>query len=395
MKKNIYFFLAFLLIANISFSQTIDDLTNKVEELKNNKALSHGIWSVYAEYADNGENLIAYNEENSLAPASGLKVFTSSTALNLLGEDYRYKTKLYYDGSIDGNILYGNIYIVGGGDPTLGSDLVKGSVPLDTLMMIWKNSIEKLGIKKVNGAVIGDDFLFNRITVPDYWPWIDIGNYYGAGPNALTIHDNLYRLFFHPGMQEGEKAEVVRTEPEIFGLNFINYMKTGAEGSGDNGYIYCAPKQFTATLRGTVPAGVNEFSIKGSIPNPPLFAAQYLEKYLIKSGIEVTDSAKVLENKKDYNQEKLIIQTVSPPLKDIVYIVNKRSNNLYTEHLLRTIAVEKGAVGSEEEGIKVLTSFLKENNIPTDGFKLLRRLRPFKDQQNNNKNNGKTSFFYD
>jgi D-alanyl-D-alanine carboxypeptidase/D-alanyl-D-alanine-endopeptidase (penicillin-binding protein 4) len=158
--------------------------------------------------------------------------------------------------------------------------------------------------------------------------------------------------------------------PEIPGLHFTNYVKTGPKGSGDNGYIYCAPNQFNATLRGTVPAGVSSFSIKGSIPNPPLFAAQYFEQFLEGFKIIVTMDPRVLTEPVKYDESKLITSTISPPLKDIVYMINKKSDNLYTEQLLKTIALKEKGIGSTEEGINVIKSFLDSVGVPTDGFKL-------------------------
>lgn len=348
-----------------------NSLQNKIVAFKNSNPLKNAEWGIYAEYVNSGKKIISYGADQSLAPASGLKVFTTSAALYYLGKDYRFSTKLYYDGKIQSDgTLEGNIYIVGGGDPTLGSDHVKGSLPLDTLMIKWVYEIKKIGIKRIQGSIIADNLLFDNRTVPNFWNYEDIGNYYGAGPNALTINDNLYYLYFKPGNSVGDPAQVLRVQPEVPGLKFTNYMKTGAPGSGDNGYIYGAPEQFNVTLRGTVPAGVNEFSIKGSIPDPPLFAAQYLKSSLEKKGISVSGKSKKLNKKRNYNENKLICTEISPPLDSIIYFINKRSNNLYTEQLLKTIGLEVLHEGSTKKGIEAVMKFLKDNKIPTDGIKL-------------------------
>ena len=371
MYKILLFVLIIINSCFVSYSQDYSKIDNDIKVLKESDALKHAQWSIYAEYVNSGKTIVSYHGEESLAPASGLKLFTTSTALNLLGEDYHFKTRLYYDGFItDDGILKGNIYIVGGGDPTLGSDLVVGSQPLDSLMWSWTQAVMKLKIKKVEGSVIADALLFDGKRVPDYWNWMDIGNYYGAGTSALTINDNLYYLYFHPSVIVGDKAEIIQTVPKIPGLHFINYVKTGPKGSGDNGYIYCAPNQFTATLRGTVPAGVASFSIKGSIPNPPLFAAQYFKQFLESVKINVTMDPTVLTKPVKYDESKLITSTISPPLKDIIYMINKKSDNLYTEQLLKSIALKEKGIGSTEEGINVIKSFLDSVGVPTDGFKL-------------------------
>ncbi len=370
MKKLFLLSLILILISSFSYSQSYKNLNLELKKESQSKLLTHGVWGVYAQYVKSGKVILDYNSEKSLAPASGLKVFTTITALNLLGENYKYKTKVYYNGEITKGVLNGDVYIVGGGDPTLGSNLVKGSLPLDSLMMSWTNAIKAKGITSINGSIIAEAHYFEGERVPDYWNWMDIGNYYGAGPSSLSINNNLYYLYFKPADKVGDLAKVLRTQPEIPGLKFQNYMKTGAVGSGDNGYIYSAPEQFEARLRGSVPAGVKEFSIKGSIPDPPLFAAQYFEKYLNSNGVKVSEPAKKIETEVLHKATNLITETLSPPLKDIVYITNKKSDNLYAETLMRTFAKVQTGIGSTEKGVNVLMNFLDSNGIKTEGIKL-------------------------
>ncbi len=368
MKKNITLTFIIILLYTVAAAQDLSSLNRLVDKYQKSKLFKNSTWALYARYLESGKVILDKNSEVSVAPASNMKLFTTSAALEILGEDYRFSTKLYYDGNIsdDGN-LYGNIYIVGGGDPTLGYDLVKGSLPLDELMDTWVKAISEKGIKTVRGNIIADALLYDAKPIPDMWDWIDIGNYYGASSTALTINNNLYFLYFKPG-NKGDAAEVLRTEPEIPGLTFTNYMKTGAKGSGDNGYIYCAPLQYNATLRGTIPAGVDEFSIKGSIPDPPLFAAQKLLSSLRKSGVEVKGKATRLKELLIYDETKLITKTISPPLKDIIYIVNKRSDNLYTEMLLKALALSAKGKGDIESGTEAVKEYLEKNGINADGL---------------------------
>lgn len=344
-------------------------IKNLIRYYQQSNTLKHGQWSIYAEYVDTGKPIISYHSTESLAPGSGLKVFTTSIALNELGPNYRYKTRLYYDGALSqDSVLHGNIYIEGGGDPTLGSNMVHGSLPLDSLMESWTLALKKAGISKIDGAVIADNTLFDSQTVPNYWEYMDIGNYYGAGVNALSIHNNLYKLYFKPGKKQGDKAEIIGMKPKIPGLHFTNYMKTGFPGSGDQGYIYCAPRQMNAVARGTVPAGVPEFSIKGSIPDPALFAAQYFTHWLKKNGLEVTGKSNLLLKSRSYKSATLITTTYSPTLKDIVYMTNKKSDNLYAETLLKTLALQRTLYSTTKSGTKYILKYLKRHHITTNGL---------------------------
>ena len=369
-KSSLFLYLA-LIAHTVSYSQSYGNLENIINSYSKNSTLKNAQWSVTANYVESGKTIISHNSHFSLSPASGLKLFTSAAALEILGEDHRFETKLYYEGKIsDSGVLDGNIYIYGGGDPSLGSSQVEGALELDDLMESWKRALLEKGIRKIDGKIIADDFYYDRIPIPDNWQWIDIGNYYGASNSSLSINDNLYYLYFKPGKNVGDIAEVLEMTPEIPNLKFNNFMKTGARGSGDNGYIYCAPGMYDAALRGTVPAGVSKFSIKGSIPDPPLFAAQYFTAYLNNTNLPVSENAEKLEEKKEYKSSSLLTVTISPPLKNIIYILNKRSFNLYAEQLVKAIGKHDNGEGSTENGIKSIMDFLKKKKINSDGIDL-------------------------
>ncbi len=364
----------FLFVLNLFFVSTLvfgqNSVVEAVLKYSHSEELRQAEWSVCAKYVDDSSSILALNTRKNLAPASGLKVFTTSAALEYLGSNFRFVTKIFALGKIKKGVLYGDLLIVGGGDPTLGSNKVKGSLPLDSLMNVWVGYVKNAGISKVTGSVLVDDTLFDDNPIPNNWYWIDLGNYYAAQTSALTINDNLYKLFFKPGKRVNDPAEFLRTEPKIEGVIFVNKMKTGALGSGDNGYVFRSPYDSLAYLRGTIPLGYKEFSIKGSLPDPPLFAARYFTETLTQNGISVRGKPKRLERRRKDSDKLLIGETVSPPLKDIVRNINKISNNLYTEQLLRTIAVKKYGHGSEEKGIKAVKLFVAESGVDTTGLNL-------------------------
>ena len=158
--------------------------------------LDHALVSIYAVHMDTGEVFQDQNSDLSLIPASCLKIATTAAALQILGADYRFETHLEYDGRIEQKTLQGNLYIRGGGDPCLGSDRISGSLSWDNQIAAWADAIQKLGIHKITGKVIGDaDGWEEALAVPS-WTWEDLGNYYGAGACALSFHENAYSLFF-------------------------------------------------------------------------------------------------------------------------------------------------------------------------------------------------------
>ncbi|MEJ7682011.1 MAG: D-alanyl-D-alanine carboxypeptidase/D-alanyl-D-alanine-endopeptidase [Segetibacter sp.] len=174
----------------------------------------------------NGAVVFDKNATIGLAVASSQKVITSAASLELLGTNYRYKTELAYDGKIENGALNGNIYIVGYGDPTLGSwryDNTKEQVILNK----WIQKLKQVGVRQLNGNVIGYDKNWESQTIPGGWIWDDIGNYYGAGVSALNWRENQYDLQLKSGNEEGDKVTIVSTVPKVYGVNLTNELTTG------------------------------------------------------------------------------------------------------------------------------------------------------------------------
>lgn len=310
-----------------------------------------------------GKVIAERNPALNLVPASILKVLVTAAALDRLGPGRKFETSLYYDGKLSGGTLEGNIYVVGGGDPSIGSELIKDARPLGEVLDKWVEAVRKAGIRSVRGAVVGDGSAFDSVQ-PGSWPWGDIGNYYAAQPSALLSNDGYYRLYFRPAEDVGGKAEVIRTEPEVRGLEFENYMRTGPKGSGDNGYIYAFPGQYRAVLRGTIPQGSPEFPIKGALPDPALFVAQSFSAALSSAGVQVAKEA-AAGSPGSGASLKLIARTSSSPVKDVVRVTNKRSFNLYAELLLRHLGG-----GSPDAGAAAVKSFLTESGADASELKM-------------------------
>ncbi len=372
MKIRIVFTLLIVLMLSYSAraQSKYSNLSKAVKLAVNAANLKYGQWSMYAFNSKTGEVLVDVNSQQGMAPASNLKLVTSAAALELLGEGYTFYTYLKYDGNIDtAGQLQGNLYICGEGDPSLGSPEMEGVLALDSLMEDWASRIRTLGIKNINGNIIADDSFLDYMPTPAGWFWNDIGNYYGAGTSGLCINENLYNLFFKPGEKVGDPATILRTEPDIPDIQFINHMKTGAVGSGDNGYIYHAPWQWLQQLEGTIPAGVNDFSIKGSLPDPAKFAAQYLKNKLIASGIMVSGEALTIREAPDSNKERITFYIISsPPLKNIIYRLNKKSINIYAEQILKIMGKQINNKTDLESSAQVVKDWLQKNSISTEGL---------------------------
>ncbi|MEM7039968.1 MAG: D-alanyl-D-alanine carboxypeptidase/D-alanyl-D-alanine-endopeptidase, partial [Bacteroidota bacterium] len=162
-------------------------------------------------------------------------------------------------------------------------------------------------------------------------------------------------------------------EPEMPDVDFVNEMGTGRRGSGDQGYIYGAPYTYLRYLRGTIPQGKSEFSIKGSIPDPALFTAQSLKRALEAESISVNGAHETLRRLKLADKAPSAARTVvythkSPKLKDIIYWLNKKSVNLYAEHLVKMIGHVQKKEGSNRAGTDAIAAYWRGQGVNVEGL---------------------------
>ena len=145
--------------------------------------------------AKTGETVFAANPNMGLATASTLKTITTITAFNLLGKDFQYQTQFGYIGSVSADgTLTGDVIIKGAGDPTLGSWRYENTE--EHVLSLMVAALQKAGIKKINGRIIGDDSIFGSQSIPPGWIWMDVGNYYGAGTSGLCWRENQFDIKF-------------------------------------------------------------------------------------------------------------------------------------------------------------------------------------------------------
>ena len=347
-------------------------LQKAVDIFIKDKDLHNANISFYAVDVATGKVLAEHNSEKCIIPASAQKVISTATALEILGPSHRFTTTLEYSGKIDATTktLKGNIYIKGGGDPTLGSHRMKGN----TFLQDWTQAISKLGISKIEGQIIGDASVFSSEMTPPTWTWEDLGNYYGAGACGLSIFENRYKIFFKSGTYDGADTKVLKIDPYIPNLEIINEVKASNKNS-DNAFIFGAPYSYLRIIRGTIPKNKSNFAIKGSFPDPALMAAITLQNELEKKSIKVTMPATTvrqmkLANQKDENTRVFITKSSSPALSEIIKLTNMHSINLYAEHLLNHIGLAKQKEGSSSAGIKTIEHFWSEKGMDINGLNL-------------------------
>ena len=352
MKKAI--FLYSIIFFSINFYAS-----NPVDLFINSPLLQNSNISLLVKDLKTGKILYESGSTKSNIPASTMKLITTSTALEVLGPNFRFETNIEIDGEISkDSTLKGNLYIRGGGDPTLGSEKTGDK----NFMTNWISAIKKAGIKNIDGKIIADPGIFNQLVINPRWTWEDMGNYYAPGIHGISYLDNTFRLFLRSG-KAGTTPEILRTEPEIIGLNIENLVKSSGI-TFDNAYFYGAPFSLNRYVTGEIPANRNEFTVKGDIPNPALLLAQHLYKKLAESGSILGDSPVVQINP---NCNKYVIHKhYSPPLSEIITEINVKSNNHYAEYLFKYLGIINKNPATTEAAIDKIRKFWNEKGLPVD-----------------------------
>lgn len=319
--------------------------------------------SLYAVNTRTGVVLMDRASHLSLVPASTLKLSTTAAALELLGPKSCFQTHLEYDGILNKKgVLYGNLYIRGGGDPVLGSNRILGSLGWEELIESWVDAIYAKGIRIIDGCMIPDTSAWEKALAVPSWCWEDLGNYYGAGACALTFNENAYTLTFRPGQSEGDRTSILRTDPPISELDLRNEVITGPVDSDDRACIYGVEFFQTQFIRGTIPSGRKEFSVRGLIPDPPQLCAQLLKEALNRKGIVVKEKLFPMQSHRE-----MIHTTNSPTVAEIVCVTNKKSVNLYAEHLLKKIGEKQSHLGSTSSGLRAVARLWSSKGIDFSG----------------------------
>ncbi len=352
MRKYRLFFVLICSLVKSSFAQV--DLQNAVDWFVDDPVNKNASISIQIVDLDTDSVLAKANEFTSLMCASTAKLFSTSTALNVLGRDKRANTRFYTNGYIDSmGVLQGDLLIRGGGDVSLGSRFFNKEELEFSFMNDWLDSLMSLGIKSINGDVISDGSEFGYEGVPDGWDWSDMGNYYGAGASGITYFDNTLKFHFNTGKID-DKVEFVKTTPYTENLFFQHTIKA-ANIRKDYSYIYGSPFSLVRFGRGSLPANKEDFVVKGSMPDPEFQLAYDFKKFLLDTNFIVNGEAegfRLLEIERfGYDSLQLLYSYPGKRVIDIVNKTNLYSVNLFAEGLLNLVGYHKYKYGSTNSGI--------------------------------------------
>ena len=366
--KNISAIIATALLAiastGVIYAQETETIQQKAEAIANGDVFGQAVIGICARTGA-GQTIIDIDADNMLLPASNMKLISTGAALHALGGDYRYKTSIGYDGNIIEGVLIGDLYIIGGGDPTIAS---KDSIaaPVQNTFARWERIIRDAGISEIDGRVIGTsgDF-FSGMTEEATWLWNDIGTYYGAGATGLMFYENMQSFEVSAGAEPGADINIAPSYPEVPWMEFRYECSTGKAGTGDQLYMYTSDLAPVAEVRGTFAVDRKPKRVDCSNKFPELTCSHNFKKWLEEHGISCSQEASDTRLNRIPEPENITIigSTESPTLRRIAFETNHASNNLYAETLFRTLGKELKAEGSYDSSYVAVRNILKDIGI--------------------------------
>ncbi len=330
-----------------------------------------------------GDTLLCADASRQCIPASNLKLITTGLALHTLGADYHFATSLGYSGFIEDGILHGDLYIIGGGDPTLGSDNLLAE-PLDTLFSQWTDLVREAGITGIDGYVIGDGRAISGMMEEGSWPLDDCGTYYGTGVCGLNFYENRLDFRVSAGAEEGSSLNIEPIYPVMPWMTYSYACTTGAADSGNTLYYYTSNFAPFGEMRGTFAVNRGGKVEMAANKFPEYTVASYFVDFLRVAGVDCScgpaDLGYVFSpNHPSAGELTVIGTTFSPELGRIAKVTNHDSNNMYAETLLRTLGRELAGEGTYEAARNVETELLTglgvtdRNVVLIDGSGLSRK----------------------
>ena len=336
----------------------------RAESLLGTAPASKGEWGLLIADAETGETLFEQNADKYFVPASNMKLFTTALALAKLGPDYRFHTTLETRGTISSaGVLDGDVMLIGRGDPNLSNRKFPYELkeefdgPPEKALVELADALVARGVKEISGDVIGDDSYFPRERYPNGWEIDDMVWEYGAAISAIVVDDNTVVLTLTPGEQAGNPVQAAVT-PATPDFMVENDVTTSAADVKPDLTLTREPGSNLVVVKGSLPARSTPRKLILAIEEPAQHAAATLKRLLEERGVKVAGIARARHASGEQGGDPVVLaEHVSVPLGDALKLVNKISQNLHTEMLLRTVARQGATWTTPDELMKIPADF--------------------------------------
>ena len=308
------------------------------------------------------------NDTNFYTPASTLKLLVTATTLQKLPKEYYPKTKLNLYGTLDSNTqtFYGNIHVIGGGDPNISARFAPSNVSLLDSMV---QSLKDMGIHHIHGNIVPIDTFFSGPLRSKHWKKKHFDHWYGSEVSALSYNDNCFYITI-ASTQEIDSLANVSIDPNIGYMKVNNQVRVVLGKERDIQYIL-DPNQNKITLEGTIGVDARPISKDLPVKNPAQYFIHALRSRLKEARISIVPSTASKSPSLWKNLSLFQTRTFQTvPTTTILQTVNQNSQNLHGEILLRILGQFHHGIGSAEGGILVEKQFLHKLGLDSADFKL-------------------------
>jgi D-alanyl-D-alanine carboxypeptidase/D-alanyl-D-alanine-endopeptidase (penicillin-binding protein 4) len=353
-------------------------LDDEISRLLDTAPAARGaFWGIEIVDLSSGNTLYSRDAGKLFIPASNTKLFTIALALNRLGADHRFETRVLAADAPDANgLVRGGLVLVGGGDPNLSGRVFPyrmGAAAGNPLAAIedLADQIVKQGVKRVEGGITGDDTWYVWEPYPEGWAIDDAQYDYGAPVSALTLNDNAFTLTVRPASRVGDPAELTLS-PALEYYEIDNRVRTVAERGERKIQLEREPGSRQLRLRGTIPLRGTAESLPAAVDDPAEYAARALRQALEERGIAVEGGVNTRHRPPGEAWTAPagveLASHGSEPLLEDLRLTAKVSQNLHAELALRAVARSRRGEGSREAGLDEMKTFLSENGIDPGSY---------------------------
>jgi serine-type D-Ala-D-Ala carboxypeptidase/endopeptidase (penicillin-binding protein 4) len=367
-------------------------LSRAIETILADPTLSHAHWGISV-IASDGSPIYKLNDGQSFEPASNAKLFTTAAAFAVFSPEARFSTNVIASGPIDSDAtLHGDIVIEGSGDPSISGrswpyagKTERPNPPLQALEGLADQIVKGGRVRKVTGAIIGDDSAFVFERYGSGWAWDDLQWEYGAPVSALSVNDNNIYLDLMPGAAPGDPVTATWNPPAPY-YALENTAITGPLAPKPQIGVDRQPGSKVVRLYGTLPINSKGQHLALAIEDPAEFAAIAFRQMLLVRGIAVAGAPATRHNFPTSTEEfldvsrtplaaplptqtklsepaiatseTLLASYTSPPLGQDLTVINKVSQNLHVELILRDLGKAVLNDGSIAAGARAVRQFL-------------------------------------
>ena len=328
----------------------------------------YGVW-----VARVGEQtpVVAVNADRPLVLASTTKLFTSAAALDRLGEDYKFRTRLYRDVEVapDGT-LPGRLVVVGGGDPAISGRLYDDD-PL-AVFRPWAESLARQGIRTIRDGLLLDTTFFDDVRLHPSWPEEQEDHWYQAPTSALSYNENVVLVRASGALRPGRPAILGFHPAGPYLLSLISHVQTTASRT----WIGVRRNAGSRTVVAAGSVGKNRIWMGDvTVPDPPLYFAAAFTRVLTEQGIRVDGTpveltAATAPADPAVVRSRILLHTHETPLVAAIAVANKRSQGFYSEQILKTLGAEKRGLGSWANGLAEVAEFLGSLGLDPADYQL-------------------------